>query len=55
MIKALTRSRSADFHRATMFKILIGTALVYTFWGPMEPVRTVTAEALSTAADLIAH
>lgn len=36
-----------------MFKILIGVALFYTFWGPMEPVRNVTAEALSTAAEMI--
>ncbi len=36
-----------------MFKLLIGGALLYTFWGPMEPIRNVTAEALHTAGDLI--
>jgi len=53
MMRTLTRSRSADFHRASMLKIIIGGALLYTFWGPMQPIRNVTADALHTTADLI--
>ena len=55
MINALTRSRSADFHRATMLKILIAGILLWLLWEPIRPVRTVTASALYTAADLIAR
>jgi len=36
-----------------MFKVLIGVALFYTFWGPMKPLRIVTAEVLSTTAEMI--
>ncbi len=53
MMRSLTRSRSPEFHRATMIKLLIGGALLYTFWGPAQPIRSVTAEALYTAGDLI--
>ena len=53
MWNALTRSRSPEFHRATMLKLLIGSALLYTFWGPAQPIRIVTAEALYTAGDII--
>ena len=53
MIKALTRSRSADFHRATMLRLLIAAGLLYLLWEPIRPVRLVTAEALYTAGDLI--
>jgi hypothetical protein len=52
-MKALTRSRSADFHRATMLKILIGAGLLYLLWEPIRPVRIVTADVLYTAGDLI--
>lgn len=55
MINALTKSRSADFHRATMFRLLIGALLLWLLWEPIRPVRHVTAEALHTAADLIAR
>jgi hypothetical protein len=53
MIKALTRSRSADFHRATMLRLLIGAGLLYLLWEPIRPVRIVTADVLYTAGDLI--
>jgi hypothetical protein len=53
MIKALTRSRSADFHRATMLKILIAGTLLWLLWEPIRPVRTVTADLLYTAGDLV--
>jgi hypothetical protein len=53
MLKALTRSRSASYHRQTMLKVLIAALLLYWFWEPIRPIRTVTAEALSTTAEMI--
>lgn len=53
MIHTLTRSRSASYHRATMLKILIAALLLYWFWEPLRPIRTVTGDALSTTADII--
>ena len=55
MMHSLTRSRSPEFHRATMLKLLIATVLLWLLWEPIRPVRTVTADALHTAADLIAR
>jgi hypothetical protein len=55
MIRSLTRSRSADFHRATMLKLLIGGTLLWLLWEPIHPVRHVTSGALHTAGDLIAR
>ncbi len=55
MINTLTRSRSADFHRATMLRLLIGALLLWLLWEPIRPVRHVTADALHTAGDLIAR
>ena len=55
MIKALTRSRSADFHRQTMLKLIVAAGLLFLLWEPIRPVRVVTADALTTAADLIAR
>ena len=54
-MKALTRSRSADFHRQTMLKLIIAVGLLFLLWEPIRPVRLVTAEALYTAGDLIAR
>ncbi len=54
-MRALTRSRSADFHRATMLKLLIGATLLWLLWEPIRPIRHVTAGALHTAGDLIAR
>jgi len=53
MLKALTRSRSADFHHATMIRLLIAALLLYWLWEPMRPIRHMTGEALSTAAEMI--
>jgi len=50
MIKALTRSRSADFHRQTMLKIIVIAGLTFLLWEPIRPVRTVTADLLDTVA-----
>ena len=55
MIRSLTRSRSPEFHRATMLKLLIGGTLLWLLWEPIRPVRHVTAQALYTAGDLIAR
>ena len=55
MIKALTRSRSADFHRATMLRLTIAAILLWLLWEPIRPVRHVTAELLHTTGDLIAR
>lgn len=53
MIQFFTRSRSPELYRSMMMKLVIGSALLYTFWGPLYPIRTVTASVLATAADLI--
>ena len=55
MMRTLTRSRSADFHRATMLRLVIAALLLYWLWEPIRPVRSVTANALHTAADMIAR
>jgi len=55
MINALTRSRSADFHRATMLRLTVAAILLWLLWEPIRPVRTVTADVLHTTADLIAR
>ena len=54
-MRALTRSRSADFHRATMLRLAIAAILLWLLWEPIRPVRHVTADALHTAGDLIAR
>jgi hypothetical protein len=51
MMRSLTRSRSADFHRATMAKLLAVAGVTFLLWQPLAPVRYVTADALALAAD----
>lgn len=53
MIRSLTRSRSPEFHRATMFRLTVAAVLLWLLWEPIRPVRTVTADLLYTAGDLI--
>jgi hypothetical protein len=53
MLNALTRARHPSYHRATMLRLLIAALLLYWFWEPIRPIRTVTGEALSTAAHII--
>jgi len=53
MLNALTRSRSPEFHRQTMIRLTIAALLLWGFWGPLYPVRSVTADVLSTTADLL--
>jgi hypothetical protein len=51
MIHSLTRSRSPEFHRATMAKLLAAAGVTFLLWQPLAPVRYVTADALALAAD----
>jgi threonine/homoserine efflux transporter RhtA len=55
MIKALTRSRSPEFHRATMLRLTVAALLLWLLWEPIRPVRTATAGALYATADLISQ
>jgi len=55
MIRALTRSRSASYHRQTMLRLTVVAVLLWLLWEPIRPVRTVTADLLHTTADLIAR
>lgn len=55
MLHSLTRSRSPEFHHASMLKILIAAVLLCLLWEPIRPIRNVTAQALYTAGDLIAR
>jgi hypothetical protein len=55
MLRTLTRSRTASYHRQTMLKVLISALLLYWFWEPIRPIRTVTGEALSTAAKMVSR
>ena len=54
-MRSLTRSRTPDFHRATMLRLTVAALLLWLLWEPIRPVRTVTAQALYTAGDLIAR
>jgi len=54
-MRSLTRSRSASFHRATMIRLTVAALLLWLLWEPIRPVRSVTAQALYTAGDLIAR
>lgn len=53
MLQSLTRPRSASYHRQTMIRLLIAGTLLWLLWEPIRPIRTVTADALHTAADLV--
>lgn len=55
MMRSLTRSRSPEFHRATMLRLTVAAVLLWLLWEPIRPVRTATAGALYTAADLISQ
>jgi len=52
-MRSLTRSRSAQFHRQTMLRLVIAAVLLYWLWEPIRPIRTVTADALYTAAEMV--
>lgn len=53
MLHTLTRSRSASYHRAIMLRLVIAGTLLWLLWEPIRPIRTVTGEALSTAAEMV--
>jgi len=36
-----------------MLRLTIAALLLWGFWGPLYPVRSVTADVLSTTADLL--
>jgi hypothetical protein len=36
-----------------MLRLMIATLLLWMLWEPIRPIRTVTADALHTAADLV--
>ena len=55
MISTLTRSRSANYHRSAMLKVLIVSLVVVALWEPIRPIRLVTADALSTVATMVAR
>ena len=53
MLRALTCARTPEFHRATMLRLTIAALLLWGFWAPLQPVRGVTADVLTTTADLL--
>lgn len=48
-MKALSKATS----NPTMLRLMIATLLLWILWEPIRPIRSVTAEALSTAADMV--
>ncbi len=48
-MKALSKATS----NPTMLRLIIAMVLLYWFWEPIRPIRTVTAEALYTAAEMV--
>jgi hypothetical protein len=52
MLAALTKPRSPSFHRQTMFRLVILAAVGVLFW-TSTPARTVTADALDSAAQFV--
>ena len=48
-MKALSKATS----NPTMLRLIIAMVLLYWFWEPLRPVRTVTADALYTAAEMV--
>jgi len=47
------RAISKATSNPTMLRLMIATLLLWLLWEPIRPVRTVTGEALSTAAEMI--
>ena len=50
-MKALSKATS----NPNMLRLLIAALLLYWLWEPIRPIRTVTADALHTAADLVSR
>lgn len=53
MLQSLTRPRSPSYYHRAMLRLVIAALLIYWFWEPIRPIRDVTGEALSTAAEII--
>ena len=49
IMKALTKSRSASYHRQTMLKIVVAALVLYVAWEPIRPLRVVTADIILAA------
>lgn len=52
MLSYLSKPRSPDYHRKTMFKIIVIACLAGLFY-TSEPARQVTSDALQHSADFI--
>jgi hypothetical protein len=48
-MKALSKATS----NPTMLRLMIATLLLWILWEPIRPIRSVTAEALSTASEMM--
>lgn len=48
-MKALSKATS----NPTMLRLMIATLLLWILWEPLRPIRSVTAEALSTVAEMV--
>jgi hypothetical protein len=48
-VKALSKATS----NPTMLRLMIATLLLWILWEPLRPIRSVTADALSTAAEMV--
>lgn len=55
VLTALTKSRSASYHRRSMIKVLAIGACLYVLWEPIRPIRQVTADVLAYAAEQISR
>jgi hypothetical protein len=53
VIRALTKSRSASYHRGNLLKFIIASVCLYVLWEPIRPAREVTADVLSYTASQI--
>jgi hypothetical protein len=51
MWQTLTKSRSADYHRESLMKLLAFVAIVFILWQPLAPVRYVASDVLFFTAD----
>ena len=49
MIRSLTKSRSASYHRRTMLKLIVAGLILYVAWEPIRPLRVVTADIILAA------
>lgn len=55
MWQSLTKARSPEYHKRTMFKIVVAAVLLCLLWEPIRPVRQLTAQVMYSTADAIAR